>query len=134
MVDFYPTLAELCGLEPPESISGVSLVPALKDPKAKPREAALSQYANGYSIRTQLYRYTAWGEDGAEGVELYDHESDPGEMNNLAGNPEYAKTAARLAKTIRARIADAKKPPMGVKQIDFENKRRVPQTKTIAPR
>lgn len=66
MVDFYPTLTELCGVAAPDYISGVSLVPALKDLNAVPRSAAFSQYNTGYSLRTAQYRYTEWGTDGAQ--------------------------------------------------------------------
>ena len=84
MLDFYPTLAELCGLPAPKHLSGVSLVPVLKDAAAQPRQSALSQYANGYSLRTARYRYTQWGENGSEGAELYDRQADPQELTNLA--------------------------------------------------
>lgn len=125
MVDFYPTLAELCGLDSPKHLSGVSLVPALRDPAAKPRESALTQYASGYSIRTARYRYTAWGADGEDGVELYDHQSDPAEMKNLADSPDHTKLIATLSGVLRSRVADAEAPPQGVKQVAFNNNRRV---------
>ncbi len=124
MVDFYPTLGELCGLKPPPSISGVSLVPALEDPAATPRTSAFTQYASGYSIRTPRYRYTEWGKDGADGNELYDHETDAAEMHNLAGDPKHADTVAELSKLLQARIATANVAPKGVEQIRFDNRRR----------
>lgn len=127
MVDFYPTLAELAGLETPAFASGVSLVPALKDPNALPRTSAFTQYLNGYSIRTARYRYTEWGEDAAEGKELYDHRSDAAEMVNLANDPAYAEARVNLATVLRDRIAEANKTPKGIKQLRFENKRHVPQ-------
>lgn len=126
MVDFYPTLAELCGLKPPAHLAGVSLVPALADADVAPRESALSQYMNGYSLRTDRYRYSEWGEGGSEGKELYDHETDPEELVNLAGRPEQAGRMENLAKILKARIADANAEPEGVKQNRFENVRRVP--------
>ena len=125
MVDFYPTLAQLCGLTAPKYLSGVSLAPALKDPTAKPRPSAFTQYANGYSIRTPRYRYTEWGDQGKEGAELYDHESDPEEMKNLTGRPEQADAVKRLSKQLRQRIADARRAPEGVRQIHFDNRRRI---------
>ena len=128
MTDFYPTLAELAGLKDkaPKVLSGVSLVPALKEPKtAAPREAALSQYANGYSLRTSRYRYTEWGEEGAEGNELYDHLSDPEELINLAGKSEHAEWIKDLSAHLRRRIRQAKTRPKGLEQIHFENRRRV---------
>jgi choline-sulfatase len=125
MVDFYPTLAELCELPPPAYLSGVSLSPVLKDTGTKPRSSALTQYANGYSIRTPRYRYTEWGEGGSEGAELYDHESDPQELVNLAGRSEHADTVKQLSRLLRQRIAEAGRTPEGVEQIRFDNRRRV---------
>ena len=127
MVDFYPTLAEWCGLKAPAYVSGVSLMPVLKNPATKnpPRTGAFTQYADGYSLRTDRYRYTEWGEDGAGGNELYDHNSDPAEMKNLAGKAEQAATIEKLSKQLRKRIAEARRKPDGVTQIQFENRRRV---------
>jgi arylsulfatase A-like enzyme len=126
MVDFYPTLAELCGLPAPRYLSGVSLAPVLENPAARPRQSALTQYADGYSIRTARYRYTEWGADGREGAELYDHESDPEELLNLSRRPEQGETMRRLSKLLRQRINAAGTPPEGVEQIRFDNRRRVP--------
>lgn len=127
MVDFYPTLAELNGLEAAKYVSGKSLAPVLKDPSQQLREAAFTQYAGGYSIRTPRYRYTEWGEDGREGTELYDHESDSAEMVNLADQPDQATTMRRLSGLLRNRIAEARRKPQGVRQIRFKNNRRVPK-------
>lgn len=126
MVDFYPTLAELCNLTPPDSVAGVSLAEALKNPDRRLRESALTQYATGYSLRTMRYRYSQWGPEGSAGVELYDHESDPDELHNLAQDPRQAETVKRLSALLRQRIAQAGQRPPGLTQIHFENRRRVP--------
>ncbi|MEM9658178.1 MAG: sulfatase, partial [Planctomycetota bacterium] len=127
MVDFYPTLAELSGLEPPTYVQGVSLAPALRDPAARPRGSALTQYAGGYSLRTPQFRYTEWGEDGAEGREFYDHESDPEEMYNRADDAASRETIDALAISLRERIAAAKSDPRGIAQIELTGSRRFPQ-------
>ncbi|MFN3159738.1 MAG: sulfatase [Rubinisphaera brasiliensis] len=111
MVDFYPTLTELAGLDAPEYVAGVSLADALDDSTSRPREDALSEYANGYSLRTDRFRYTSWGPEGQLGVELYDHQTDPAEMHNLAGNAEHADVQKRLAKRLEQRIAASNKQP-----------------------
>ncbi len=127
MVDFYPTLAELCGLTPPKYVAGTSLVPTLKDPSTPVRESAFTQYDVGYSIRTPRFRYTEWGGEAAAGRELYDHRADQQELNNLAASPDHAETVAKLSKVLRQRRTAAQQTPQGVKQIQFDNRRRVPQ-------
>ncbi len=125
MVDFYPTLADLCGLKTPNYVSGVSLAKTLVDPHYQPRESALTQLDKGYSVRTDRYRYTEWGSGGELGKELYDHQSDPKEMKNLAEKDAYAEQVENLSKLLHKRISAATKAPAGVKQIDFENNRNV---------
>jgi iduronate 2-sulfatase len=101
LLDVYPTLVEMAGLKPPrQKLEGRSLVPLLKNPQAASDRAALTQTPRrvknqdimGYSIRTARWRYTEWGNNGEHGRELYDHDNDPREFNNLAktGTPTQA--------------------------------------------
>lgn len=120
MVDFYPTLSELAGLPQPRSVSGVSLVPALKDPDAQVRTSALTQYDSGYTVRTEQFRYTQWGDQGSLGRELYDRSMDPAELNNVAGNTKYAKQEAQLRAELERRVAQAKRTPTGMRRVSGE--------------
>lgn len=53
-VDIYPTLTELCGLNPPSNLQGQSLVPILHDPKTTGRNWALTQVTRpGRSARPE---------------------------------------------------------------------------------
>ena len=53
LIDLYPTLCELAGLDLPNWISGQSLVPVLRDPSADGKTAVLTQGpSDGYSLRT----------------------------------------------------------------------------------
>lgn len=93
LVDIYPTLAELTGLNPPADLEGFSLSPLLQNPFANWEHQAYTQVQRGntpgHSVRTEVWRYTEWG-FGKMGEELYNEETDPQELNNLAGNPRYA--------------------------------------------
>jgi iduronate 2-sulfatase len=136
-IDLFPTLAELCGVKAPGNLQGQSLVPMLKDPSITGRGWAITQVTRGgglmratitpdvgsegrqffgYSLRTPRWRYTEWDE-GRAGRELYDHESDPRELTNLAGDPAHAKTVAELSGQLRTAAkttfpADGQTPPI----------------------
>ena len=86
LVDLYPTLADLTGLKPTAAVDGVSLAPMLQDPTATVKDAAFTQVRNGYSVRTDRWRYIEW-EGGGQGAQLYDMDNDPGETANLATTP-----------------------------------------------
>ena len=106
LLDVFPTLADLCGLEPPAGLDGASLRPLLADPAATWERPAFTELArlgfHGWSVRTERWRYTEW-EGGSVGRELYDHTSDPGEITNLAEREEFAATVAELSAAIAAR-------------------------------
>jgi arylsulfatase A-like enzyme len=94
-MNIYPTMIELCGLPKREGLEGVSMVPLLKDPKAKWDRPALTTYERGnHSVRSERWRYIRYY-DGTE--ELYDHNNDELEWTNLASKPEYAKVKSELA-------------------------------------
>lgn len=107
-VDIYPTLCDLCGVEPPPGLEGISLGPVLREPERPWKKAALSQYPRnipgqgsgmGYTLRTERYRYTEWRPRDKADVrirELYDYQADPLETRNLAGVPDYAETVQEL--------------------------------------
>jgi hypothetical protein len=83
------------------------------------RDAALTQYATGYSIRTARYRYTEWGEGGDDGVELYDHQNDPQEMNNLVkadAASSHTELRQQLHQLLRTRVEHAREKPAGLVQ------------------
>jgi iduronate 2-sulfatase len=104
-LDIYPTLAELCGLAAPSHLQGASLARFLDDPRASwERPARTVMLRNGLlarSLRTARWRYTEWDE-GRRGTELYDHDRDPDELRNLAGEKKFAATMTELKKEFGA--------------------------------
>ena len=94
LIDLYPTLTEMCGLPLKASNEGRSLKPLMEEPSMEWRFAALTTYARkNHSLRTERYRYIRY-ENGAE--ELYDHQFDPEEWENIAGDPEQAELIFRF--------------------------------------
>ncbi|QQS46988.1 MAG: sulfatase [Acidobacteriota bacterium] len=102
-IDFYPTLVELCSLPAPAHLQGKSIAPLLDDPKRPWKEAAYTQVRrgriDGYSVRTERWRYTEW-DGGRAGSELYDHRNDPHELRNLAGDQKMAETVAEMKRLL----------------------------------
>ena len=103
LVDLFPTLCDLTGLEHPESLQGQSLVPVLADPKARVKKGAVS-FARGESWRTEDWAYMRYT-DGSE--ELYDMRTDHGQHTNLAAIPEHRATRERLASELTARLTQS---------------------------
>lgn len=115
LVDIYPTLAELGGLPVPEGVEGTSLAPLLTRPDQPWKTAAFSQFPRpwqyrgepqtmGYAIRTDRYRYVEWRNfktDEVKARELYDHQSDPAEMKNIASIPANAALIGALQQQLR---------------------------------
>jgi arylsulfatase A-like enzyme len=107
LVDIFPTLCELAGLEVPERVDGKSLAGLMRGERPDDNPAAVSQYMRlnaeggpvmGWAIRTPRYRYVEWRRisdnefipsGDVVGRELYDYKADPNEMRNLAASIEY---------------------------------------------
>lgn len=96
LLDIYPTLVELCGLESLPELEGQSLVPLLRNPDIAWECPALTTHGrNNHSVRSERWRYIRY-EDGSE--ELYDHTNDELEWTNLASDGALSGVKADLAR------------------------------------
>lgn len=88
LIDMYPTLLDLCGLEPDSGHDGESLKPVLKQPQTGKNRAVWLAYdePGSVAVMDQNWHYIQY-KDGSE--ELYDVRGDPNQWHNLAGNTEY---------------------------------------------
>lgn len=121
LLDIYPTLAEICRLEHTPLLDGRSAAPLLADPGARWDRPAVTQIRRvrgdtavmGYSLRTERYRYTEWA-FGAQGAELYDYQTDPREVRNMAAAPEARAVVRVLQSRLYAILARrGGRPPVG---------------------
>ena len=93
-IDIYPTLIELTGLKMPYKTRGRSLIPLLEDRSEYFwEEAAYSYFKNGISVRIPRYRLNRYFRDEQPDIELFDHEVDPFETENIeADNPNIVES------------------------------------------
>ncbi|MCK5822002.1 MAG: sulfatase [Bacteroidales bacterium] len=106
LLDLYPTLAELAGLEYSEHLQGLSLVSTLKNPEVKVRDMAFSVSQGGrtFLLRTDQYAYIQYDEDAGSGMELFDMEKDPKQYTNLVGDPDYADIVLDFQKELKKKL------------------------------
>jgi len=106
MVDLCPTLADLCGLNAPANVEGISFRPLLSEPNKPWKKAAFTQVQRGdvagRSVRTKRWRYNEWTRNGAVlAAELFDHASDPQECRNLADMDDFKATCEELSQLLK---------------------------------
>lgn len=90
LFDIYPTLCELIGIETPDSVEGMSLVPAMNKPDMDTCETMYFAYwKNQRAVKDKQYKLVEYVVNGINNMtQLFDLKNDPWEMFNLAFNPD----------------------------------------------
>ena len=117
-VDIYPTIVDICGLNTPEHLAGISLEPLMEDPAQKWNDMSFNQFVRpykaaigasvpmthmGYSVRSEGWRYTSWFNvetKSFEYPELYRLTENHEISDNLAGQSEYAALEKKFAQAL----------------------------------
>jgi arylsulfatase A-like enzyme len=119
-VDVMPTLLGLAGIDVPDGVQGLDLSHiALGEEGPEPDSAYLQILGPGWphrgpwvgfwrGVRTQRWTYARWY--GSGDVWLFDRQSDPFEMKNLAGDPAHAAVQERLERRLRQWIDETGDP------------------------
>ena len=104
-IDFAPTLLELAGISTTQKMQGTSFVPVLEGNTPKDWQDAMYYHyyefpfwhhvQPHYGIRTQKYTLAHFYYN-IDVWELYDLEKDPGQVNNIYKDPNYAEVTAEL--------------------------------------
>ena len=104
LVDLFPSICEMAGIDIPDYMQGTSFVPLTKNPKLDWKKATFSQFHRrpkvsadgkrymGYSMNTKEYHFISWYEWDAQtgnrgkfkSYELYNKIFDPFETQNIA--------------------------------------------------
>lgn len=113
-IDFAPTFLDLAGVDIPEDMHGLSLLPILRTADADKhidlRDALYYHYyefpnehmvKRHYGIRTDRYKLIHFYND-IDVWELYDLEKDKSELNNLYGKEGYEQLTKELKERLQA--------------------------------
>lgn len=107
LVDLYPTLCEMCGLPAREGLSGVSLVPWLREPTRTSTRAVITTFGQGnFSVLGSRWHYLRYADDSEE---LYDRQADPHEWTNVAAVAENVAVKQAFREELRRSGALANK-------------------------
>ena len=111
LLDLYPTVSNLCGLEVPKRIQGRDLSQVFENPAHEVRDAAFSVNGKGYLLREDRWAYLGYDQGGEE---LFDMSEDPHQYTNLASDPEHAATRDRLRAKLKAKLAEIRTNDLGL--------------------
>ncbi|WMJ22250.1 sulfatase-like hydrolase/transferase [Paludicola sp. MB14-C6] len=121
LLDIYPSLCELVGLEIPNSVEGRSFEPMLKGSTEKTREDLYFSYTSLIrSVKNERYKLLEYRLERSQS-QLFDLQNDPNEMNNLYHDPNYADVVKALKKRLleyKAEWEDTANHPFSKKYWD----------------
>lgn len=100
LLDIYPTVCDLVGTVPPKNIDGVSVRSVITGQGPAPRrELFLSYLGVQRALRDERWKLIRYPQVNV--TQLFDLQTDPDEMQNLADDPDHAERV----KTMLARLA-----------------------------
>jgi iduronate 2-sulfatase len=104
LIDIYPTLCNLAGIDIPEHVQGKSMDSLLKNPESEHKKQAFSRFLTGDTIVTDDYIYTEYKSGDKM---LYDLKKDPAENRNVVSEPDYNDVANQLSRNLKEFIERA---------------------------
>ena len=97
----YPTTCDLAGIDTPDTVEFLSLLPIIERASNTSYTSIFGSYKQYQRmIRTASHKLILYPE--ANELQLFNLESDPHEMNNLASSPAYQDTIQALYQQLRA--------------------------------
>jgi len=113
LLDLYPTLSAMCGLEVPTRLQGRDISKTLKDPAHEVRTAAFCVNGRGFLLRDHDWAFLQYGEQAERGIELFDMRKDPHQYQNLASDPEFRPVVDRFRKQLREKLKAVRDNDLG---------------------
>jgi len=106
LLDVFPTLCDMAGLEAPASVSGRSILPAIRGEEAG-RPCLFTAYADlQRAVRRDEFKLIIYNVEGRITEQLFNIREDPWELENLAGQAEWREKAFELRELLRKEMAE----------------------------
>jgi iduronate 2-sulfatase len=106
-IDIFPTLTQLTNLPLPKTATGESLVGLIEKEK-RTKNYAISRWKDALTVIRDQYFYTEWLDEKDKKINrmLFNHKTDPLELNNLAEKSEYTSLVNDLSALMRQKRGD----------------------------
>jgi arylsulfatase A-like enzyme len=131
LLDLFPTLCDVLGLEPPPGLEGESLRPLWEGTRDRVRDTVFLPFMQiQRAARDERRKLIAYPKIGH--LELFDLQNDPHETRNLIDQPAHVAHVARLQQVIKAwqaKVGDTLPVPTENRtpaRIDLTGRARVP--------
>jgi len=131
LLDIYPTLCDLIGIQRPADLEGESLRPLWEGKRDRVRDSVFLPFIGiQRAVRDERWKLICYPKIGH--MQLFDLQTDPDEKTNLIDRVEYAEHVQRLLKLMnqwQAKVGDTlqlpteNKPP---EPVDLTGRKRVP--------
>jgi arylsulfatase A-like enzyme len=97
LYDLFPTVCDLAGATTPQVIEGKSLAGIIRGNQERVRDWLFAAYRDCQRmIRDERWKLIQYNAAGVRNTQLFDLNSDPDEVHNLAADPKLAGHRARL--------------------------------------
>ncbi|HWB10572.1 MAG TPA: sulfatase-like hydrolase/transferase [Pirellulales bacterium] len=125
-VDIVPTILDLCHVDIPATVQGRSLSGILNGEQTRHRDHVVVEYSENEEAMIRDHRFKLvyitgrrQREDGyataeplkGRVIELFDEQSDPDELDNLAERPEHAEKLARFLRLLADHLRRTARQP-----------------------
>jgi arylsulfatase A-like enzyme len=131
LLDVFPTLCDLIGIQCPADLEGESLRPLWEGRKDRVRDSVFLPFIDiQRAVRDERWKLICYPK--ISHMQLFDLQTDPDEKTNLIDRVEYAEHVQRLLKLMtqwQAKVSDTLKLPAENKPpepVDLTGRKRVP--------
>jgi len=100
LLDVYPTICELLGLAVPETVEGISLVPAILGTGSARKSLYFAYKDVQRAVRDGRFKLMEYVVAGKQRTQLFDLEEDPWEIDNLADSPHHQRILQSLRRQL----------------------------------